>query len=70
MTWLAFIFHSYVSVADPDTSDPYVFRPPESRSVSQRYGSGSGSFHHQEKIVSKTFIPYVCDFILTFYIEK
>ncbi len=37
------------SVADPD---PYVFGPPGSGSVSQRYGSGS--FHHQAKIVRKT----------------
>jgi hypothetical protein len=29
------------SVADPDPNpDPHVFRPPESGSVSQRYGSG------------------------------
>jgi hypothetical protein len=33
------------SVADPD---PYVFGP-LSGSVSQKYGSGSGSFHHQAK---------------------
>ncbi len=33
------------SVADPD---PHVFGPPGSRSgsISQRYGSGSGSFYH------------------------
>jgi hypothetical protein len=30
-----------------------------SGSVSQIYGSGSGSFHHQEKIVSKTLISSV-----------
>ncbi len=33
------------SVGDPDPEpDPPVFRPPGSRSISQRYGSGSGSF--------------------------
>jgi hypothetical protein len=31
------------SVADPD---PRVFGPPVSGSISQRYGSGSGSFNH------------------------
>ncbi len=46
------------SVADPDT---YVFRPPGSRSISQRYGSGSSSrsFCHQAKIFRKTLIPTV-----------
>ena len=43
------------SVADPapnpDLSDPYVFGPPESESISQSYGSGPGSFYHQTKIV-------------------
>jgi hypothetical protein len=47
------------SVADPDPnpdpSAPYVFGPPGSGSISQRYGSGygsgsgSGSFYHQAK---------------------
>jgi hypothetical protein len=36
----------YTSVADPDPSDPYVFGPPGSGSIRQRYGSGSGSFYH------------------------
>jgi hypothetical protein len=46
------------SVADPDPSDPYVFGPPGSGSgsISQRYGSGSGSFYHKAKIVRKTSI--------------
>ncbi len=37
------------------------FGPPGSGSgsVSKRYGSGSGSFHHQAKIVRKTFISTV-----------
>ncbi len=47
------------SVADPDPSDPYVFGPPGSGSISQRYGSGSGSFYHQAKIVRKALIPTV-----------
>jgi hypothetical protein len=29
---------------DPDPKDPHVFWPPESGSISQMYGSGSGSF--------------------------
>jgi hypothetical protein len=33
--------------------------PPGSGSISQRYGSGSGSFYHQTKIVGKTLIPTV-----------
>ncbi len=40
-------------VADPDL---YVFGPPGPGSVSQRYGSGSGSFYHQAKNVRKTLI--------------
>jgi hypothetical protein len=48
------VFEGYISialgtsVADPD---PYVFRPPGSRSgsVSQSYGSGSGSFQSSSK---------------------
>ncbi len=37
----------------PDPPDPHVFRPPGSGSGSiiQRYGSGSGSFYYQAKIV-------------------
>jgi hypothetical protein len=44
---------------DPDPSDPHVFGPPGSGSgsISQRYGSGSGSFYHQVKIVRKTLFP-------------
>ena len=46
---------------DPDPPDPHVFGPPgsESRSTSQRYGSGSGSFYHHAKIVRKTLIPTI-----------
>ncbi len=48
------------SVVDPDPYDPYVFVPPGSPgSVSHKNGSGSGSFHHQAKIVRKTIISTV-----------
>jgi hypothetical protein len=40
------IANIFLSVVDPDA---YVFGPPRSGSVSQRYGSGSGSFYHQAK---------------------
>ncbi len=57
------LFFICSSVGDPDPSDPYVFGPTGSgpRSVSLRYGSGSGSesFSHQAEIVSKTLIPTV-----------
>ncbi len=49
-----------ISVADPDPNpdphpeDPHVFGPSGSGSISQRYGSGSGSL--------------ICDFFLTFYL--
>jgi hypothetical protein len=33
------------SVPDPDPPGPHVFGPPGSGSFSQRYGSGSGSYH-------------------------
>jgi hypothetical protein len=48
------------SVADPDLDlpDPHVFGPPGSGSISQRYGSGSGSFY-QAKIIRKTLISTV-----------
>jgi hypothetical protein len=43
------------SVADTDLSDPYVFGSPGSGSgsISEGYGSASGSFYHQAKIVRK-----------------
>jgi hypothetical protein len=46
------------NVADPDPQDPYVFGPPGSGSISQKYGSRSrsGSFYHQA-IITKTLIP-------------
>jgi hypothetical protein len=39
----------------------HVFGPPGSGSgsISQRHGSGSGSFYHHAKIVRKTLIPTV-----------
>ncbi len=40
-----------------------------SDSISKRYGSGSGSFDNQAKIVRKTLIiPTVFDFFMTFYL--
>jgi hypothetical protein len=50
-------------VAEP--KDPYVFGPPGAGSVSQSYGSGSGSFYHQAKIARKTLIPTVTVLIET-----
>jgi hypothetical protein len=49
------------SVADPnpDPPDPHVFGPPGSISISQRYGSESGSFYHHAKIVKKNLIPTI-----------
>jgi hypothetical protein len=57
------------SFVDPDP-DPFVSGPPGSVSgfVSQKYGSGSGtgsgSFHHQAKIVA--LISTVFNFLMTF----
>ncbi len=42
----------------------------ESGSVSHKYRSGSGIFHHQVKIVRKTSISYVCDFLMSFYLWR
>ncbi len=56
----------WVSVADPDPSDPYVFGPPGSGSISQRYRYGSGSFYNQAKIVRKTEIPTVLWLLFNF----
>ncbi len=48
--------------------DPYLFGPPGSRSIRQRYGSGS---LYQAKIVRKTLIPTVLwPFLLLFNFEK
>ncbi len=47
-------FNSLLStVVDPD---PYVFGPPGSASGSISHNYGSGSFHHQAKIVRKALI--------------
>jgi hypothetical protein len=48
------------SVADQDPQDPYVLGPPGSGSgsISTRYGSGSGSFQNQAKIVRKPLNSY------------
>ncbi len=51
------------SVADPDPLDPYVIIPPGSGSISQRFGSGSGSFYHQAR---RNLILLLNDFFLTF----
>ncbi len=55
---------------DPDPPDPHVHGPPGSGSISQRYGSGSGSFYHHAKIVRKTLIPTILCLFLTFYLWK
>ncbi len=56
------------SVADPDPPDPSVFWPPGSgsESISQRYGSGSGSFDHEAKIVRKASISTVLGLLFDF----
>ncbi len=55
------IFTAFNQCCGSGSSDPRVFGPPGSGSISQRYGSrsrsGSGSFCHQAKIVRKTLIP-------------
>ena len=53
------------SVGEPN---PCVFGPPGSAtgSVSHKYGSDSGSFHHQAKIVRKTLISTVLWFLYDF----
>jgi hypothetical protein len=42
---------------NPDPPDPRVFWPPGSGSTSQRNGSGSGSFYHHAKIITKILNP-------------
>jgi hypothetical protein len=53
---------------NPDPSDPHVFGPPGSGSgsISQRYGSVSGSFCHQ----GKPWFLLFCDFFLIFIVEN
>jgi len=56
-TDMELVFMVHTSVADPP--DPRAFGPPRCGSISQRYGSGSGSFYLQAKIVRKTLISTV-----------
>jgi hypothetical protein len=53
------------SVVDPD---PYVFGPPGSGSVDQRYGSGS--FYLQAKKKKKCGFLLFFDIFMTFYLRK
>ncbi len=64
--WLLFDFLSLKIMKN--VQDPYVFGPAGSAagSVSQRYGSGSGSFHYQAKIVRKPLIFAVLQLIYDF----
>jgi hypothetical protein len=58
---------------NPNSSDPYVLGPPGSGSgsISQRYGSASGSFYHHAKIVRKTLIlTFLCLLFDFFIFEK
>ncbi len=57
-----------ITVADSDL-DPCVYKPPGSvsGSVCHKYGSGSGSFNHQAKIVRKTLISSVLWLLLWLY---
>jgi hypothetical protein len=60
-----YIFTAFgLGTSSVDPLDPYVFGPPGSGSVSQRYWSGS--FYHQAKIVRKTLIPTVLWLLLAF----
>jgi hypothetical protein len=56
------------SVPDPNP-DPHVFEPPGSGYIRQRYGSGSGSFYHQAKIVRTLFLLF-CDFFGLFIVKN
>jgi hypothetical protein len=51
---------------------PHVFGPPgsESGSISKGYGSGSGSFYHEAKIVRKTLISNVLCLLFDFFLWK
>jgi hypothetical protein len=59
------IYKVVTSVADPEDRI-HVFGPPGSGSVILSYGSGS--FHHQAKIVIKSLIPTVFAFFMTIYL--
>jgi hypothetical protein len=54
---LAFVEFPTIESGAPDPRDPHAFGPPGSGSISERYGSGSGSFYQHAKIVRKTLIP-------------
>jgi hypothetical protein len=55
------------NVPNPDPPDPPVFGPPGSGSIRQaRYGSGSGSFYLQAKIVRNTLTSSVFWLLLEF----
>jgi hypothetical protein len=64
-TLLGTLFKNFLCLA-PSVPDPHVFGPPRSGSTSQRYGSGSGFFYNQAKIVRKTLIPTVLLLLLDF----
>jgi hypothetical protein len=69
LTYRTYMFKCVTtSVPDPnpDPPDPHVFGPPDSGSISQRYGSGSGSFYDQTKIVRKILNPTVLRLLLEF----
>jgi hypothetical protein len=60
-TFFYFIIYVFSSVPDPDPPDQHVFGPLGSGSITQKYGSGSGSgsLVLSNKIVMKTLIPTV-----------
>ncbi len=59
--WLRFLaFIAVLRIRE----DPYFFGCPGSDST--RYGSGSGPFYQQAKVVRKTFFLLFCDFFMTF----
>ncbi len=68
-----FLFHFY-QCSESGSTGSTCFGPPGSGSgsISQRYGSGSGSvpFCHHAKIVRKTLIPTILLLFLTFYLWK
>ncbi len=57
-----------VADPNPDPDPPDVFKPPGSGfgSISQSYGSGSGSFYHKAKLVRKTLISTVLGLLFDF----
>ncbi len=63
--WVIFYIVN-ISVGDPGC----FLGPPGSGSVSQRYGSGSGSFYHRAKIVRKTLTPTDLWPFYDFYLRK